>query len=95
MLPRQLHAVVLVNARKGQQTPFCERERARARAGDAASDATLHVPKERDPAPLSTHLLRDSRGSTCSREGQKESMKRKERQICMAQVFNKLIASFS
>ena len=57
----------------------CVRER--SRAGDAANAATLDIPKERGPAPLVTHLLRNSRGSAYSQKGQKESIKKTERHI--------------
>jgi len=54
-----------------------------SRADDAANAATLDIPKERGPAPLVTHLLRNSRGSAYSKKGQKEIMKMKEKHIHM------------
>ena len=71
-------------------TPICSK---------GCNPGPAHVPKERCPAralfSLSTHLLRNSRGRACSmlmpvqcsKQAQKESMKKKERHICMAQEF--------
>jgi hypothetical protein len=61
----------------------CVTRRERLRADDAANAATLDIPKERGPAPLVTHLLRNSRGSAYSKKGQKESIKKEEKHIHM------------
>jgi len=92
MLPRQLHAVVLV---KVDRLRFV-RESARARElvmQQALQHCTYLMSVIRRPyLPICCEI---QEVAPVPKEGQRDSMKRKERHIGIAQVFNELIASLS